>query len=98
MLKKALKKATPAWLWNKFQRVERSTVAIQQEWLSRACRVFGRRDPIAFPRALEAAGYQVARDRDYYSPLPSVARLRANMERWNRPSSLRGVQYDLAAM
>ena len=98
MLKKALKKATPSWLWNGFKRVERSTVTIQQEWLTRACRIFGSRNPVAFQRALEAAGYQVARDQDYYSPLPSVVRLRANLERWNRPSSLHGVQYDLAGM
>jgi hypothetical protein len=44
------------------------------------------------------AGFQVARDDDYYSPLPSVTRLQANVSRWKRPSALHGIQYDLEAM
>jgi hypothetical protein len=51
-----------------------------------------------FQRALEDAGYQAARTDDYYSPLPSVSQLRTNVKRWNRPSSLAGVQYDLDEM
>src|SRR4029077_19909504 len=30
--------------------------------------------------------------------LPSAVRLRANIARWNRPSALHGVKYDLASM
>jgi hypothetical protein len=63
-----------------------------------AFRRFALRNSVAFRNSLAAAGYQVARDDDYYSPLPSVARLKANIARWNRPSALRGVEYDLAAM
>ena len=98
MLKQILKKATPTWLWNGLKQIERRSVTVQQKWLTRACHVFGSRNPVAFQKALEAAGYQVARDEDYYSPLPSVARLRAYSARWDRPSSLHGVQYDLAAI
>ncbi len=53
---------------------------------------------MAFRDSLEAAGFQVARTDDYYSPLPSVAQLKANAARWNRPSALLGVEYDLAGM
>jgi hypothetical protein len=63
-----------------------------------AFRRFALRNSVAFRNSLAAADYQVARDDDYYSPLPSVARLKANIARWNRPSALRGVEYDLAAM
>ena len=73
-------------------------VSVQQKVLTLACRRFARKNPVAFQRSLEAAGYQVARDEDYYSPLPSVARLRTNVARWNRPSMLHGLQFDLAAM
>lgn len=51
-----------------------------------------------FQRALDDAGYQVVRTGDYYSPLPSVSQLRTNLQRWNRPSSLAGVRYDLDEM
>ncbi|OGV52475.1 MAG: hypothetical protein A2X49_09170 [Lentisphaerae bacterium GWF2_52_8] len=71
---------------------------IFQKCFASVCRRLARRHPVAFQRSLEAAGYQVARDGDYYSPLPSVARLKTNINRWNRPSSLHGVEYDLAGM
>jgi predicted O-methyltransferase YrrM len=49
-------------------------------------------------RGLEAAGLTVARTSDYYSPLPSVRALARTRERWDRPSALAGVSYDLDAM
>lgn len=49
-------------------------------------------------RSLESIGYTVALADDYYSPLPSTSRLRASVARWNRPSALRGVEYDLEKM
>jgi predicted O-methyltransferase YrrM len=49
-------------------------------------------------RALEAAGLSVARTADYYSPLPAVRELARTRERWDRPSALAGVSYDLDAM
>lgn len=48
--------------------------------------------------ALETAGYAVARAGDYYSPLTSASRLKATAPRWNRPSALTGVSYDLEEM
>lgn len=49
-------------------------------------------------RSLEAAGLTVARTSDYYSPLPAVRDLARTRERWDRPSALAGVPYDLEAM
>jgi predicted O-methyltransferase YrrM len=49
-------------------------------------------------RAAEALGLNVARSRDYYSPLPLRSELARHAARWNRPSELAGVAVDLAAM
>lgn len=49
-------------------------------------------------RGLEAAGLTVARTSDFYSPLPAVRDLARTRERWDRPSALAGVPYDLEAM
>ena len=51
-----------------------------------------------FMNFLEWAGYLVARAGDYYSPLVSVPRLRSSIERWNRPSALVGIDYDVEEM
>ena len=72
--------------------------SIREKFYALVFRRYARRNSVAFRRSLEAAGFQVARDEDYYSPLPSVARLRANVARWNRTSALHGLEYDLAAM
>jgi hypothetical protein len=40
-------------------------------------------------------GWIVARTSDFYSPLRPVGELRRHVGRWHRPSSLRGVTYDL---
>ena len=49
-------------------------------------------------RTVEGAGYCVAGQTDYYSPLPSVSSLRMNRARWDKPSALSGVAFDLAGM
>ena len=49
-------------------------------------------------RYLESKGYVVARADDYYSPLVSVPRLRSSFARWNRPSALHGIEYDVEKM
>ncbi len=49
-------------------------------------------------KALAALGLNVAKSSDFYSPLPLVASLERNAARWNRPSALVGVDYDLEAM
>lgn len=93
-----LRQVMPSWLWNLLKQLQRMLVSVQQKCLALASRRFARRNPVAFQRSLEQAGYQVARDEDYYSPLPSVARLKANVARWNRPSALHGIEDDLEAM
>jgi hypothetical protein len=93
-----LRQVLPSWLWNRLKQLQRMLVSVQRKCFTLASRRFARRNPIAFRRALEEAGYQVSRDEDYYSPLPSVTRLKANTSRWNRPSGLHGLEYDLAAM
>ena len=47
---------------------------------------------------MDQCGYVVARKSDYYSPLPSRRGMQSTMARWTRPSSLLGVEYDLAEM
>ncbi|WP_428488531.1 class I SAM-dependent methyltransferase [Rhodopila sp.] len=53
---------------------------------------------VNFRRTLESVGLLVARTNDCYSPLASSFQLRTTMPRWNRPSALRGVDYDLEKM
>ncbi len=48
--------------------------------------------------ATAAVGANVARSRDYYSPLPVRAELLRTRERWDRPSAMAGVKWDSAAM
>jgi len=45
-----------------------------------------------------ACGYNISRRKDYYSPLPSVDDLRRTKDRWQKPSSLTGIRYDLEEM
>jgi predicted O-methyltransferase YrrM len=52
----------------------------------------------AFQWAMDQCGFVVARKSDYYSPLPSRRRLKATRGRWDKPSSLVGVDYDLDGM
>jgi hypothetical protein len=40
----------------------------------------------------------IAQKSDYYSPLPSEFELRKTLARWNKPSSLIGISYDISAM
>ena len=47
---------------------------------------------------LEAFGYTVALRKDYYSPLSSISDLKATMSRWNRPSAMKGVDYNIGKM
>ena len=92
------RRVLPEAVWKRLRQMWQRLVAFEQRRLTAACRKFGARNPVEFQRALEDAGYQVARSADYYSPLLSVSQLKANSQRWNRPSSLLGVQYDLNEM
>src|SRR5271165_2696753 len=83
---------------NRLKQFRQMLGSAREKWYAQLFRRYARRNSVAFRRSLEAAGFQVARTDDYYSPLPSAARLKADASRWNRPSSLHGVEYDLAAM
>jgi hypothetical protein len=54
--------------------------------------------PARLHEAMGYFGYTVARESDYYSPLPSTRSLLRTVDRWYRPSALRGIAYDLEAM
>ncbi|MBN1668439.1 MAG: class I SAM-dependent methyltransferase [Anaerolineales bacterium] len=44
-----------------------------------------------------ALGYNVTRKNDYYAPLPNLKSLQNNAARWQKASSLPGIDYDLGA-
>jgi predicted O-methyltransferase YrrM len=48
--------------------------------------------------ALARLGLNVARTADYYSPLPARFRLARTRRRWDRPSAMAGVEWDLQGM
>lgn len=54
--------------------------------------------PARVQKYMDLAGYTVADKGDYYSPLSSVEELRSTADRWNRPSLLPGVSYDVEQM
>jgi len=44
------------------------------------------------------AGYDVSRQTNFYSVLPTLSKLRNNEKRWNKPSALTGLTYDIDGM
>jgi predicted O-methyltransferase YrrM len=46
-------------------------------------------------RLVEAIGYNVARKSDYYSPLPVESVLERREGRWNKPSAMAGISFDV---
>jgi hypothetical protein len=83
-MKQLLKQVLPPLVWNQLRRIKRikNTLTLAR----------------GFQRFLELIGYTVARKNDYYSPLPSVLHLKANLDRWYRPSALKGIDYDVEEM
>ncbi len=51
-----------------------------------------------FRASCERCGFSIARRSDYYSPLPSEFALCKTRPRWAKPSSLKGVVYELEVM
>jgi len=49
-------------------------------------------------RSLNRLGWNLTRISDYYSPLPVRGELERHQDRWNRPSELVGLNFDLEAM
>jgi hypothetical protein len=54
--------------------------------------------PARVQKYMDLAGYTVSQKEDYYSPMSSVPELKSTFDRWNRPSSLKGVAYDVDQM
>lgn len=51
-----------------------------------------------FQKFFEWIGLNVAQRDDYYSPLPNITKLKSNFKRWNKPSALTGIDFNLEAM
>ena len=49
-------------------------------------------------QSIESLGFRLARRSDFYSPLPSEFELKKFAHRWNKPSAMAGINYDLEAM
>jgi hypothetical protein len=79
-MKQFLHKYTPPPIWNA---AERGKKLVERPFIT-----IVRKLAVAF-------GYNIVRRQDYYSPLPVFSDLKKNVSRWNRPSSLRGVHYNL---
>lgn len=61
-------------------------------------RVYAEHLPFLLSKILGTVGYNVSRRKNFYSPLPTVSALKKNAARWNHPSSLKGLNYDLDSM
>ncbi len=79
-MKSALKKILPRELSGKLRPAWRSF----RRWRIRT-----------YQRAAGMVGLNLAKSRDYYSVLPVLESLYRSEKRWNRPSGLPGVRYDL---
>jgi len=93
-MKQSLKQAVPPFILNPISRIKWGLIALFRKIMQTINTAFS----MTFQRLLEAMGYSVARKSDYYSPLPSLDRLKINYERWFRPSALAGIEYDLEAI
>ena len=92
-MKRILKQLLPQFLWDQLRKLK-SWVMIKH--MSRVAHIILRNlQGPDLQRTLEKVGYSVARTEDYYSPLPSVSELAKNRARWDRPSALTGINFDL---
>ena len=44
---------------------------------------------------VERLGFNISRTSDYYSPLPIESKIKKYVYRWNKPSSMAGIAYDV---
>jgi predicted O-methyltransferase YrrM len=93
-MKSAIKKAIPPTLLNHITKLKWDFIARFRKRMRKIGAVFAS----AFQRMMRRIGYTVARKSDYYSPLPALDLLEKTYARWNRPSALTGITYDLEAM
>ncbi len=82
-IKSFLKRVIPAPARSSIRRAQRRTKAL------------GTRTVRSVFRGL---GFNVARRSDFYSPLPDINRLRERRGRWDKPSSMAGIEFDVPAM
>ena len=76
-----------------------SLAATGARWRVRGRIRYGRKNMVRLLlKSVRLLDLNVSRASDFYSPLPVLADLRKNVARWNKPSSLGGVCYDVAAM
>jgi len=61
-------------------------------------KVYSEHLPVAFGAVLGKFGYNVSRKANFYSPLPDLEELKAHRARWDKPSRLSGVKFDIQAM
>jgi len=80
------------------QRAQKLLPRFVVERLDRLVFRFRRARIRAVHRVFGAFGYNVVKKADYYSTLPVLEELEANRARWDRPSSLPGLEVDVPAM
>lgn len=61
-------------------------------------RIYSEKAPAALSSVMGPLGYNVSRRKNFYSPLPSLPELKRHEDRWNRPSTLSGLNFDLDTM
>jgi predicted O-methyltransferase YrrM len=81
-MKKLLKRHLPPAVWDG---VERAKKGVERPFIS------------TLRHLVAIFGYNIVRANDYYSPLPLLNHLKKHRSRWDRPSALAGVNFDLAA-
>ena len=80
------------------QRLSRVLPAFLVEWLDRRVFAARRARVRTVQRLFGALGYNVVKRADYYSTLPVLSEIEQTRARWDRPSSLTGLDIDTPAM
>lgn len=47
-------------------------------------------------KTAEFLGYNISKKTDYYSPLPTLSNIQKNKARWDKPSPMNGISYDVS--
>jgi hypothetical protein len=61
-------------------------------------RLYSETAPTALSAVMGPLGYNVSRRKNFYSPLPGLPDLKRHESRWNKPSTMSGLNFDLAEM
>jgi hypothetical protein len=73
----------PSWV---VQKIDRALFWLRQFYIQTVHRLF------------RLLGFNIVRSGDFYSPLPRIDELQRNIQRWNKPSSLVGLDLNLMQM